>query len=54
MRIVYFLNPLIRLISKREMSLTHRNGLVYLGFANWEEVKRFTERFLERLSQTGE
>ena len=49
-RIIYFLNPLIRLIFKREASLTRRDGLVYLSFTNWEEIKRFTERFLVRLS----
>jgi len=53
-RIVYFLNPLIRLIFKREMSLTRRDGMVYLAFTNWEELKRFTERFLGRLSRTAE
>ena len=53
-RLLYFLNPLIRSIFKREVSLTRRDGLVYLAFTDWEEIKRFTERFLERLSQPAE
>ena len=53
-RLLYFLNPLLRFIFKREVRLTRRDGLVYLAFTNWEEIKRFTERFLERLSQTAE
>lgn len=48
-RIIYFFNPLIRFIFKREASLTRRDGLVYLAFTNWEEIKRFTERFLQRI-----
>lgn len=52
-RLLYFLNPLIRFIFKREVSLTRRDGLVYLAFTNWEEIKRFTERFLERLSRSA-
>ena len=53
-RLLYFLNPLIRFIFKREVSLTRRDGLVYLAFTNWEEIKRFTETFLGRLSQPAE
>ena len=52
-RILYSLNPLIRLIFKREVSLTRRDGLVYLAFTNWEEIKHFTERFLQRLSRSA-
>jgi menaquinone-dependent protoporphyrinogen IX oxidase len=53
-RRLYFLNPLIRFIFKREISLTRRDGLMYLAFTNWEEIKRFTETFLGRLSQPAE
>ena len=33
-RLLYSLNPLIRFVFNREVSLTRRNGLVYLAFTN--------------------
>lgn len=48
----FFLRHLMRLIAKRAGGDTD-TSVDYI-YTDWEEVKRFTERFLERLSQSGE
>lgn len=48
----FFLRHLMRLIAKRAGGDTDTS--VDHIYTDWEEVKRFTERFLERLSQPAE